>query len=192
MTRASSTHRTSAHAFAGTRLVAAAGIASALLATGCVHYVNWPPVEGQTSFSNPNINGVDDIMTISLGWLVSRFPPAGYDGPVALNLPEQMSPTMQEHVAMQASDRTVLLTPDRAHLPIYHFKSVRTNGTHAEVEVLRPVLEAGPAATGEPLYQGYTLYLRGSFHDWRVDRWREWSVGTLIAPPLAYVEMPEG
>lgn len=137
-----------------------------MMCSGCVHYVNWPPVEGQTSFANPNINGVDDIITVSMGWVVSRFPPAGYDGEVALNLPEQMSPTMQEHVAMQASDRTVVLTPEHSHLPIYHFKSVRTNGTRAEVEVLRPVLEAGPASTGEPLYQGYTLYLRGSFHDW--------------------------
>ncbi|MCA9277770.1 MAG: hypothetical protein H6815_03180 [Phycisphaeraceae bacterium] len=172
--------------------LAVGSAAAMMMCSGCVHYVNWPPVEGQTSFANPNINGVDDIITVSMGWVVSRFPPAGYDGEVALNLPEQMSPTMQEHVAMQASDRTVVLTPEHSHLPIYHFKSVRTNGTRAEVEVLRPVLEAGPASTGEPLYQGYTLYLRGSFHDWRVDRWREWSVGTLTTPPLAFVEMPEG
>lgn len=171
------------------RLVALSLLACSVAGmTSCMSYYTWPPVRGQTALSNPNIHGVDDVMSTSMKWLTTRFPPAGHDGLIALNLPQGLAPSLHEHVAESVGPRTVPLTRANANLPVYHVKFIEIRGSKAEVQVLRPVLEAGPTTIGEPMTQGYTLYLEGGLHNWRVERWREWTPGTLVTPALAYVD----
>lgn len=154
------------------------------LLAGCVGYDTWPPVKGSIARDNPNIPAVEQIQMAGLKWLIEKYPPVGHDGPVAINVPQGIKPLVYQRIAREAGPRAEPLIDANTHLPIYHVKAIRVRGSDAQIDVLRPVWEIGPAPDGSQVSQGFTLYLRGGLSPWRVVRFREWRIGTMDPPVL--------
>lgn len=171
-------------------LLALAIVSAGLCLSGCVGYDSYPPVAGDTARNNPNSPPLDEIMIAGMQWLITRYPPVGHEGNVAINLPRGVRPEHYVRIVQTIGGRAVPLCESNANLPVYHVKSIRVRAGTAQIDVLRPALEAGPTPAGTPVSQGFTLDLRGGWEEWRVTRWREWSVGTIEAPPLNPVPEP--
>lgn len=165
-------------------------LASAMMLAGCVGYSSWPPEEGSKVPSNPNFNEMRLVMTRALEWTVDRYPPGpvgrpDLETPVAINLPEGVRASMYRIIVENVADHAQPLTPDNAHLPIYHITAVTVIGDDATVNIARPVSGWG---TNDPKYQGVTLELRGGMlKDWRVVAHRLWTTGAMEPPAHYYL-----
>ena len=77
-------------------------------------------------------------------------------------------------------------------MPTYHWAACKVRGSDAEVFVLRPATEITEGSPAEPVYQGYRLKLSGGFDPWHVTWFKPYSVGTISAPSLSYVDAAAG
>lgn len=179
-------------------LITAAPLAISL--AGCVgpHH-NYPPIPGTPlAVNNPNAPPVDDLMILSLRWLVKKYPPAlagpGVAGEpaLAINLPAGVRNDVYWRVAREVSDKAVPLSREAVgRLPIYHIEQLRVREGRADVTVLRPRQELGIGPGGQPVYEGITLRIEGGFSPWRIVRWQTWEPGVIPTPDL-YFCPPEG
>ena len=107
-----------------------------LVSGGCALYMNYPPLEGDTSINNPNVSPMPEVVEIGLIETVRRYP-AG--GAYVVNLPRGTSRATAEWVreGLGASARLVG-DESEAGLPVFHVTRVWIRGNKARVEVLAP------------------------------------------------------
>ena len=156
---------------------------------GCVGYSTWPPVAG-TAASDPNSASNEEIMIASLAWIIERDHQGGLASPVAVNLPGGVTALRYARMARKIGSNVEPLSRANASLPIYHIAEFKVRGSDAEVIVLRPATEITGGSPVEPVYQGYRLKLSGGFDPWHVTWFKPYSVGTISAPPLSYIDAP--
>jgi hypothetical protein len=148
--------------------------------------------------NNPNAPPTDTLMTLSLRWLVDKYPPQT-GGPAiagekyfAVNLPRGVRKSTYERVAERVSNAAVPLTEENYQsLPIYHVAQVWVRSRVAKITVLRPRQELGLNGKGQPVYEGITLHMEGGFQPWRVVRWQTWEVGVIDTPELYFCPSQE-
>lgn len=172
---------------------AAAGLLAGAIVTAlgaCAGYDSWPPVKGDTARNDPNISPMDLVQICGLRWMVDNQPPANYQGPVAINLPTPVLPDQYKRIVKEIGRSTVPLTPETESLPIYHVEAIRVRVDEAEIDLLKPLPEMGLTPDGKPVYQRWTLNMRGGVSGWRVTRWRDWSRGLAETPEKHYFVEP--
>ena len=172
------------------RILSIAALAAGTL-VGCVGYSTWPPVSG-TTFANPNSAANEEIMIASLAWIIERDHPDGLASPVAINLPSGVTALRYARMAQKIGPNVEPLSRANAAVPIYHIVEFKVRGSDAEVIVLRPATEITEGSPAEPVYQGYRLKLSGGFDPWHVTWFKPYSVGTISAPPLSYIDAAAG
>lgn len=155
---------------------------------GCVGYSSYPKVEGAAP-SSPNFIHVRPVVAESIKAVVAKYHPQSA-GPYAVNLPVGLTPTGREEIMAALGAEAMDLTPRSEHLPIYHVGRVWVRGTNAKVDIIRPVLELGPMPSGQPTYQGMTVWLEGGINKWWVEMIQPWSIGVVEPPELNYVVVP--
>lgn len=165
--------------------VVVAGASAAMC--GCFGYHAWPPEPGVARVGDPNATPMDEVMVQALSWTIERYPP-GPDQPVAINLPEGVKPEVYRWIAGRVGPNVAPLSAQTMDRPVFHVARIRVRGTEADIDIVRPVIGAGQGASGEPVYQGLTLTLRGGLRPWRVVHRREWEVGVIGVPPLHLLE----
>lgn len=165
--------------------LAGIGLLCGMMLTGCVGYNTWPPQEGVSGLSAPNVRPNDQVILASLQYVVERYPADSDE--YAVNLPEGISPSLYRWIVDRVGEGAQPLTRENEHLPIYHVKQIKVRGREAEVLVLRPVTEAGLGPDGEPAYQPITVSLSGRIASgWRIVNRREWIVGLEETPEPYY------
>lgn len=175
------------------RAVGWAGLAALLMTGGCVGYASYPYESGgKNNFAtqDPNTPPADELIMLSLDWVVSKYPPpAGVAGEASytINIPAGVRRDVYDRILKKLGDRAAPLTPETAKsLPIYQIARIWVRGRNAKVDVLRPVLDGPRGPGGEALYQPITLRIEGGFEPWRVRRHQVWEIGTVPMPPLYF------
>lgn len=159
---------------------------SLLLPLGCVGYSSYPKVEGVAPGS-PNFIHVRPVVAASLKEVIAKYHPQSA-GAYTVNLPAGMTPSSRNDLVYGLGPDAMLLTHSTDALPIYHVGRVWIRGADARVDIIRPVLELGTTPTGEPVYQGMTVWLQGGVNDWAVELVQPWSIGVVQPPDLHYVD----
>lgn len=165
--------------------------------SGCVGYASFPYEEGgKNNFAtqDPNTPPADELMALSLDWVVSKYPPRGAGAPgtatdpsYTINVPKGVRRDVYDKILDKLGGKAAPLTPETAGtMPIYHIGRIWIRGREAKVDVLRPVLEGPRGPGGAVLYQPVTLRIEGGFEPWRVRRHQVWEVGTVPVPDLYY------
>jgi len=146
-----------------------------LVSGGCALYMNYPPLEGDTSINNPNVSPMPEVVEIGLIETVRRYP-AG--GAYVVNLPRGTSRATAEWVreGLGASARLVG-DESEAGLPVFHVTRVWIRGNKARVEVLAP--DVNGKQRGVVVEMATT-----GIGEWRVDRVRALATGAVEEPPL--------
>jgi hypothetical protein len=166
-------------------LLAAAAIAAT---PGCVGYSSYPEVDSLAP-SSPNFIQVKPVITSALKEVVRRYHP-DWAGPFAINLPPEMTPESQADILRDLGPDARPMTPQTQHLPTYHVGRVWVRGPKAKVDVVRPVLELGPAPDGGIVYQGVTVWLDAGLNPWQVDFIQPWSMAVAAPPDANFVQLP--
>lgn len=158
-----------------TFLVSVAVLASGAGLAGCAMYMNYPPLEGDTSINNPNISPMPEVVEIGLLEVTRRYP---VSGEYVVNLPRGMSVKNAQWVRDGLGDPARLVGPGTESLPVFHVTRVWIRGGDARVEVLAPeVRGAGP--------RGVVVELNTTgIGEWRIERVRELAAGAVEAPEL--------
>lgn len=161
---------------------------------GCVGVgnVNYPPISGQTAGSDLNQPAAQLAMTAALIWVTRRYPPvndpmpgADYREPLAMNLPPGVSRTTYLAVERDVSVRNAYaraLSAETSNLPTYHVTRVTVRGTDALVDILVPKYNLGPGTSGEQLYMGVSVDLRGGLKPWEYYAHRTFPVNMADVP----------
>ena len=164
----------------------AAGLA--LTAVGCQEYASYPSVGGaHVAIRDPNSARMEEMMTSSLRWVLTRYPPPG--GRAAINLPVGVSRQTYDQVAAALSKEGIEATPIESglDLPTYHVARIWLRQTEAKVDVLRPVFELGDGPQGGGFQRGVTIRFRtDGFGPWRVVGTTELELGTIETPVPYY------
>ncbi|USO00125.1 MAG: hypothetical protein H6810_05535 [Phycisphaeraceae bacterium] len=162
------------------------------LLTGCVGYTTYPPADWQLASDSISGPPADELMTVSLRYVIDRYPPAG-GGTIVVNLPEGVNDRAYGVIASRVGGDVVPMARGLEGLPTYHVTRIWVRGTKAEVDVLRPVGELGASPTGRPIIQAMTVRLEGGVREWHVVRTRPWVIGEEEVPsPHYYGEESEG
>jgi hypothetical protein len=184
-------------------LITAGGALSAGLC-GCVGYSSYPYVEGaRLASTDPNLYSSREVMTVAVGWVMTKFPPEGRmpagvgEQPRALvSLVPGMRKSMYERIVQRVSDNTNMriaaVTPENesSGLPIYRVGRVWLRHGDAKVDVYRPVLGL-TMPDGSSVYQCVTVILDGGFQPWLVKATHTREPGLLPAPELNYLPLTE-
>lgn len=182
-------------------LLGLAGTSSALLLGGCMGMgnVNYPPIDGQTATGDLNQPAARHVMATALIYATNRYPPVAeapvgekVEQPLAFNLPPGVSDGTYHIIQNDVSERNVTavaLTDRTKDRPVYHVTRVVVRGTDAEVDVLVPRYNLGPGVSGEQMYSGVSLDMRGGFRPWQVISARSFQVTSADLPALN--PMPE-
>lgn len=175
-------------------LTAGAGVIAAGLVAGpggCAGYDTWPAVKGDTARNDPNVSPMDLVQICGLRWLIENQPPTGYTGPVAVSLPTPVRPEQYRRIVKEIGHNAVPLTAENESLPIYYVEQIRVRMDDGEIDLLKPLPELDKTPDGKPVYQRWTITMKGGIQGWRVTRWREWSRGLAETPEKHfYVEPP--
>ena len=176
--------------------IVAIGAASNL--GGCVGYNVYPPMEGQSGFTNPNSDPFPPVMTNAMQWVVLRYPPhaeAEWNAPAAgnvgtnafaVNLPKGMDQSVARRIVKNIGNGAEPLVAGNETLPIYSISRVWVQGDDAKVDIVRPVVGM-TGADGKPLTQGITVRLRGGLKPWTVTSHRLWSYNSMPQPALNFL-----
>ncbi len=173
--------------------VALAGIA------GCQQYSTYPNIPTARGMSeNPNNPAGADAMIQAVRYVATRYSPGSPTGPLedekaasdptvpfpmVVNLPRGMRRSFYERIAREIGPHCAPMTADAdPALPVYHVTRVWLRFSSGEVDVLRPMPELGPDASGHPVYQAVTVRLEGGFEPWHVVHARAWPAGEAQVP----------
>ncbi|MBX3321607.1 MAG: hypothetical protein KF757_01315 [Phycisphaeraceae bacterium] len=157
-------------------------ISACAVVSGCVSYSTYPEVKGLAP-SNPNFIHVKPIVRESIKEIITQFHQDEF-GTFAVNLPKGMTLEAQYSILDALDDRARLLTSQTLDRPIYHVGRIWVRGTHAKVDIVRPILELGPSPSDVVTYQGMTVWLEGGVYPWGVTRVQPWSIGVVSPPEL--------
>lgn len=159
-----------------------------LAAGGCQEYASYPSVGGaHVAIRDPNSARMSEMMTSSLRWVLTRYPPPG--GQAAINLPVGVSRQTYDQVTAALSNDGIEAMPIESgqNLPTYHVARVWLRQTEAKVDVLRPVFELGEGPQGGGFERGVTIRFRtDGFGPWRVVGTTELELGTIETPVPYY------
>ncbi len=176
------------------------GAALLLVPAGCVGHNVYPPIEGESGFTNPNNDPMPQLISASVRWVVLRYPPSDHvewnppsaalpDGQkFAVNLPEGTNRAVALRTIDNIGYGAQPVVPGNEGLPTYHISRIWVSGDEAKVDLLRPVPGLGSTSPGKtPITQGITVRLRGGVQQWRVTSHRTWSMNSMPVPTLNYV-----
>ena len=188
------------------RIVSLLALSSSVLVMGgCPGggFVEWPPADstqpwgGDTAWNNVNVPPVLQVVSTALNYACRRFPAIKNaepgDGPVepfAMNLPAGTRLSTALEIAEKVSPMAAPLTAETQSRPIYHIARVEVRGTDATVQVMVPRVGIVDS-TGQPVYQGVTIIMRGFSHNWEVKAHSSFPIGALDVPPLNILDKPE-
>lgn len=157
------------------RLVLAATLAAGVGGLGgCALYMNYPPLEGDTSINNPNVTPMPEVVGLGLQETIRRYP---VSGEYVVNLPRGTTRATAEWVRQGLGDSARLVEPETQGLPVYHITRVWIRGGEARVEVLAPDVE------GEQRGVVVELHTTG-IGEWRVERFRVLASGAVAEPEM--------
>jgi hypothetical protein len=168
-------------------LLIAAGIATL---AGCGGYSNYPRIQGDTAFNNPNSPDMLGAMQAAIAWVHERYP---VEGPFALNLPEGMS---RRRVYLLLDELNIpnarALTPETADLPTYHVARVFVRATNAEVDIVRPVTTVRVSqhegtVSQTAAHQLITVRVKDTFQGWRALGERAYIIGAAEPPAPRFI-----
>lgn len=187
----------------GVRMASGALVIAALGMSGCVGYSTYPAMQGAGGGKNPNVPDLYENAAFALKWAIQHYPPGqattpmtesyhtlskapAYErgGDVAISFLPGMRRESCLRVMELIGPGAVPLSHETEHLPIYRVSSVDVVGDQGRVTVHRPI---GMLATGEPMYQGITIKLRGGLRRWTVVSHRVWDVATVSVPEPVYL-----
>lgn len=130
--------------------------------TGCVSYVNIPPIAQDTALNSVNVPPVPVVMAAAAAYARAHFPTVGEEA--AIILPASPSERTWEIVeARSALSRGVAVSeaiPPGGAAPVYEIRAIRIRGRSATVDVILPVAEDGRRLL--------EVRLRGGLTGWRV------------------------
>lgn len=153
-------------------LIVAAMVASVL--GGCALYMNYPPLEGDTSINNPNVTPMPEVVRIGLAETASRYP---VEGPYVVNLPKGTTRATGEWILGGLDESARLVGSESSGLPVFHVTRVWIRGGDGRVEVLAPDVNGGP--------RGVVVEMSSTgISGWRVERVRALASGAVAEPPL--------
>lgn len=172
--------------------------------SGCVGYSSYPYVEGsRLASTDPNLYSSREVITVALGWVMTKFPPEGRlpagvgEEPRAIvSLVPGLRKSMYERIIQRVSDNTNMrvaaITPDNeaSGLPVYRVGRVWLRHGDAKVDIYRPVLGM-TMPDGSAVYQCVTVILSGGFQPWLVKATHTREPGLLPAPELNYLPLTE-
>jgi len=172
---------------------------------GCAGWDTWPPTDPVDSVPNRDDAAIAQTMMLALGRVIAEYPPRGREGQaVAINVPSPLvgKPVYRQIAREVEAEPNVdrLVTPlDEAGLalPIYHVAGVRIRTGKAEIDILRPIFDAGQLdraeLTNDMAYEGYTVRLSGGFRPWHVTWVERFVPGIIPTPALNLIdEIPPG
>lgn len=175
-----------------------AGLIAAL--PGCAGWDTWPPTDPVDSVPNRDDAAVIQTSVLALGRVIGDYPPRGRAGqPVAINVPSPLvGKAVYRRIAREVEvepEVNRLVTPlDQAGLalPIYHVAGVRIRTGKAEIDILRPIFNAGELGraelTNDMAYEGYTVRLSGGFRPWHVTWVERFVPGIIPTPALNLID----
>ncbi|MCB9841835.1 MAG: hypothetical protein H6812_01120 [Phycisphaeraceae bacterium] len=150
-------------------------VLGSLVMGGCALYMNYPPLEGDTSINNPNISPMPEVVEIGLLEVTKRYP---VGGAYVVNLPKGTSRDTGEWVREGLGGSARLVGDvDAEGLRVFHVTRVWIRGNKARVEVLAP--DVNGAARGVVVEMGTT-----GIGEWRVSRVRTLASGAVAEPEL--------
>lgn len=172
---------------------------------GCAGWDTWPPTDPVDNVPNRDDVAISQTMMLALGRVIADYPPRGREGQaVAINVPAPLvgKPVYRQIAREVESEPNVnrLVTPlDEAGLalPIYHVAGVRIRTDKAEIDILRPIFEAGQLdraeLTNDMAYEGYTVRLSGGLRPWRITWVDRFVPGIIPTPALNLIDaIPPG
>jgi hypothetical protein len=164
------------------RIAAAAALAAGVSLSGCATYVNYPSIDQDVAVNDPNVAPTPELCVLAVREVAFRWP---VEGPYAVNFPRGMRRDRAERLVAEIDpDWARIVTSETETLPAAHVSRVWVRGDAAEVDVFRPVGEAGAS-------QRVTVRLTHRYGVWRVTSSRAWPVGAGDEPPLYYWPEPE-
>lgn len=171
--------------------VSAGVTVSALALLGaCGGYSNYPRIQGDTAFNNPNSPDMIGAVVAALQWTYERYP---VEGPFAVNLPDGMSRRRAFLLLNQLDIPSARpLTPETADLPTFHVARVFTRATNGEVDIVRPVTLVRASAesgtvTQTAAHQLITVRVKSALDGWTATSERAYIIGAAAPPPLVYI-----
>ena len=181
----------------------AAMLVVGLFSGGCVGYAVYPPMEGMSGFKNPNSDPLPALMTESVRWVSTRYPPTaaqewtappsitpGEPPKFVVNLPAGVSRAIYLSVAKKIGPEALAMEPGLENLPTYHVSRIWVQGDEAKVDVIRPVPAlpgTGASDASHQITQGITVRLRGGVQPWHVTSHNVWTIGAMPVPAINYV-----
>lgn len=151
-----------------------AACAMGLGCVGCATYANYPEIGNDVAVNDPNIAPLPTLETVALRWVVEKYP---VKGDYVVNLARGTERGRAESIAKNVGKDARIVSSESAGLPAYHVSRIWLRGDRAEVDVMRPVGEAGA-------YQTVTVRLKSEFGRWVVSSAKTWPVGMGEVPDL--------
>lgn len=149
-------------------------LAAGLLVGGCALYMNYPPLEGDTSINNPNYRPMPEVVQIGLNEVTRRYP---VEGGYVVNLPKGTTLKTAQWVQAGLGEGARLVGSGGEGMPVFHVTRVWIRGGEARVEVLAPEVQ------GEA--RGVVVEMTSSgISGWRTERVRTLARGAVVEPPL--------
>jgi len=172
------------------------------LMSGCVGYSTYSPDQGDRIDSSVlNEPAVQAVISKSLEYVITRFPPtlseqearlgeidAMRRGPVAVSLPRGMTREQHDSIIASLGGGVEAVTPGSTAIPTYRVGQIRVRGSHASVDIHRPLLDHSNAL--DLPYQCITVRMRSGFDGWRVQEYQAWLAGAVPLPALNALRSP--
>ena len=144
-------------------------LAWAACVAGCSHYVNIPPQRGDFAFHDPNSRAARSVMLVALQKAMEDRP---MEGPFQVILPVGTMKDTYARILPQLGVQAMWASDGRTRdMPIVKIDQVLIRGTHAEIDVIRPVL-ADDGSAGRELVTVSLLY--DPVSKWYATRLKEW------------------
>ena len=160
--------------------ITAIALSAPLVLSGCVGWGTYPRSGDALSPAAVNSSAGEEIIVAAIDWALVRD---GVADPVVVSLPEVVKPYRARRIASKVGTRMRNATPQTGPgETVYHVGRVAIRGDEAEIDIYRPVFEAG--GDGTAVYQAITINMRGGIQPWSVERTRPWTLGAFTPPAI--------